>query len=222
MRKKLMLAAVLLLALVALCSCRYVPPSPPTYDEACTPSHDYYVELAASTKYIEKLGAIPVDPAEAEAYCTELVESRGWRFTTLPGEGGEDALWGSFGITLPSEIPVIPMPDDFASRSPEARAAFKCHEGLHTFQWEGHGTGEFLLTYALGEGTWAFETQAYRVNFRMWLRWNPDATLEEQREAARSYAGKVFGKPYDVENMPAKCGIEAGTEILMRDVAQAR
>lgn len=220
MRKALIFLAVVL-AFLVMC-CKYVPPSPPTYDDQCVPSHDHYVELAASTMYIDQLGDIPRDPLEAEEYCTELVESRGWKFVYLPGSDAEgDALWGSFGTTLPSEFPVIPTPANFESRTPEAKARFKCHEGAHTFQYEGEGTAPFLFTYSLGEGTWAFETQAYRVDFRLWLRFHPDATPAEQLEMATHYAGKVFGSPYNVENMPAKCGIEAATEILMRDVTPA-
>ena len=207
-----MKATTVLLPLL-LCSCLKIPPSPPTYD-GCTMIPDTYQKMAELTVDIDSIGEIPVDPAEALAYCEEKMTSRGWKI--IIKTASPSTMWGRFATTLPGEIPLILLSSNWEDRPIARRAATMCHEAVHTYQFERQGTGVMAPIYALNVGTWAHEVPAYRVSIRIWADQNPDASVEDIEAQARSTMRNLYTK-YKLNNMPERCAVGKGVAIIMQD-----
>ena len=205
---------LMLLLTLVLCSCGkfYLPPSPPEYGPDCRPSDPFYEDLARRERDIKWALDIPDNPKAALAYCEGIANDRGWTFTTKIAPPTN--FWGSAATTGSGEIPIIPLPQDFDSREVDAKARTICHEVVHTFQWERDTVWVMLPTYALNEGTFAYEIPAYRVNLWLWSLFTPDATPDDLERKAIGYVNNLFAK-YKLDNNLPVCMRDTGVNIML-------
>lgn len=181
---------------------------PPTYDDNCTPSDQFYWELAASTVDMAATGEIPTDPMEAYKLALQEVEERNVKIIPK-AQGMED--WSKFNTTFPKKIYTS---KEYNSYSDAGKAVVLWHEIVHLREYDRHGAAKFFTMYAFAEGRWALEVQAYRQSYRIRRLWGED---EESIRADMHPRIEEIYDAYDLSMMPRECAIQGAIGIWMED-----
>jgi len=169
----------------------------PTYDDQCVPSDDYYLALANETKDMAELGEIPEDPKEALAAAERAIEQYGYKLV-IKSETGKEQV-DMFTTTLDG---VIFLEHDWESKTDRSQATVLWHELVHVRQWERLGPEKMTLTYAVTEGRWAIETQAYRETARILVLFG---ATDDEMEAWTKRRQDSFYQGYALFGMPREC-----------------
>jgi len=199
-----------------------VPPSPPSWAEGCSVSNSFYIDEAYSEQDLLPLYDIPSDPQEALDLCTKRIEDLG--FEIVEKGADPETQWGQFTTTLGLSQIWDALPDQiqvgrsFKNRPVESQATTMCHELVHAESQVRLGI-HFFTRYGLNEGTFAYETMAYRQSINVKSRLNPDMTFEKKEELANNYLKSLRTK-YRVTRMPEECLFSIGSDILLKDQKQ--
>ena len=189
-------------------------PRPPTYDDECNASHQFYYELAAETQDMAASGVIPVDPVEALKVAEQEIADNGIDIQPK-AEGIED--WEKFNTTFPDTIYTSKTYPDM---SDAGKAGILWHELVHVREYDRHGVELFFTIYAFAEGRWALEVQAYRESFRVRRLWGEDeARIQEAMilTAESLYDGYSLGNEETNLGMPRSCALSKAVETWMLD-----
>jgi len=153
---------------------------------------------------------VPSDPQEA--YDAALVEIDRLGLKLVPKAEVGSTKWDGFTTTFPDRILLDPK---WEERTVESQAAILWHEIVHKKQWDDFGQDAMTFRYAVAEGRWGLEVEAYRESFRV-LRnfgWSEDRLGSEYKSRVESLWEGYFLQP-----MP-DCMKAKTIEIWKKDAA---
>lgn len=189
-------------------------PRPPTYDDSCAASDQFYYELAAETRDMSEDGAISSDPSVALAAAEAELDERGVD-VQAKADGFED--WGRFTTTFPSTVYVSTK---YADLDDGGKAATLWHELVHVREYDRHTPKKFFFIYSYAEGRWALEVQAYRESFRAWRSFGePEESIRERMilMAEKLFEDYQIGDDGTGVGMPRQCAVSRAVEIWTQD-----
>jgi hypothetical protein len=108
---------------------------------------------------------------------------------------------------------MILLAPDWEERSVKSRAATMWHEIVHKRQWDDLGRDVMTVRYAVAEGRWSLEVEAYRETFRILRLFG--ATEEELEPLYKRRVDSLWDSYY-LGSMP-DCMKARTIEIWKRD-----
>jgi len=188
-------------------------PAVPRYEEG-VPTSSGYDDLALRTSEMSSPGEVPSDPQEAYDAALAELERRGVRIIPKAPDGGAGDLiddWSTFTTAFPTVILVTVRWDEYTVRR---KAEILWHEIVHLRQYEEFGPIKMGLLYAVPEGRWAIEVQAYRESYRMRRQFGDS---EETLRKHMNPRAEGLYRRYLLDSMPREYAINRAIEIWMLD-----
>ena len=182
--------------------------TPPQYVEG-VPADTFYENLAQETSEMAPEGVIPPDPHEAYLLAMQAIVDNG--IEIVPKADGGPEQWTRFTTTFPTKIFVAA---NWEEKSEDVKAEILWHEIVHVREYDRHTPLMMALMYAVAEGRWALEVQAYRESFRVQRLFG---VPEERIRARMGLRAESLYESYELGTMPHDYAIDKAVEIWMLD-----